>query len=498
MLTVVRGFEVYSIDQAYASLHRPDLVREKLAGDPNGKVREAAITLNIGEVVASGAPPEINITSPKAGAAIGADEATIELTLTDRGGGIGKVEWRLNGVTIGVDARSSVSDTKPMVGTVMYRRRTFTLDPGNNRIEVVVYNASNLIASLPAILTVSSPDTRRDPPRLYVLAVGVSDYWDGRLRLNYAAADAHAVADSLARAGKLGLYRDVEIARVIDADVTVSKLNAVFSTLSSKMRPSDVFVFFAAGHGRSRDGRYYFIPQDFRYKDQNSLVDQGIDEDKIQEWMASIPARKSVLIYDTCESGTLTGPTTLAVRGTEQLETDRQLLDRLIRSTGRTILTASRGDDPALEGLSGHGVFTYALLSGLSEADDNRNGVIEISELARYLDNKVPEISRKTFGWRQVPQMKQVGSDFALVKVVANPGWQAPSASSSEIDREPTHVLIAKIAARQSANISSPVVQEIVAGTRVLVITTTGEWSLVARNGRKIGFVPREAIARLQ
>ena len=46
-LTVVRGLEVYSIDQFYNQLYRPDLVREKLAGDLQGKVKEAAAKLDL-------------------------------------------------------------------------------------------------------------------------------------------------------------------------------------------------------------------------------------------------------------------------------------------------------------------------------------------------------------------------------------------------------------------------------------------------------------------
>ena len=45
MLSIVRGLEVFSIDRSYQVLHRPDLVREKLAGDPDGKVKEAAAEL---------------------------------------------------------------------------------------------------------------------------------------------------------------------------------------------------------------------------------------------------------------------------------------------------------------------------------------------------------------------------------------------------------------------------------------------------------------------
>src|SRR5262249_56456297 len=67
-LSVVDGLEVYLIDQFYDSLHRPDLVREKLAGDPAGKVREAAGKLDLTKAVGSGAAPGIAITSPAPGA----------------------------------------------------------------------------------------------------------------------------------------------------------------------------------------------------------------------------------------------------------------------------------------------------------------------------------------------------------------------------------------------------------------------------------------------
>ena len=54
MLNVVRGLEVYSIDPFYQSLYRPDLVREKLLGDPQGKVKDAASRLDLAKVLASG------------------------------------------------------------------------------------------------------------------------------------------------------------------------------------------------------------------------------------------------------------------------------------------------------------------------------------------------------------------------------------------------------------------------------------------------------------
>jgi hypothetical protein len=45
LVTVVRGLEAYRLEQFSQVLYRPDLVREKLAGDPDGKVGAAAVDL---------------------------------------------------------------------------------------------------------------------------------------------------------------------------------------------------------------------------------------------------------------------------------------------------------------------------------------------------------------------------------------------------------------------------------------------------------------------
>jgi hypothetical protein len=90
---VVRGLEVLSIDQFYQVLYRPDLVREKLAGDPDGKVREAAAKLDLQNLLDSGPVPKVAIISPAG--TLASDLITVEGSLTDQGGGIGKAKWRI-------------------------------------------------------------------------------------------------------------------------------------------------------------------------------------------------------------------------------------------------------------------------------------------------------------------------------------------------------------------------------------------------------------------
>lgn len=72
------------------------------------------------------------------------------------------------------------------------------LDPGENAIEVVAYNASNLLASLPARVTLThdgSADTKK--PTLHVLAIGIDAYLSKIFsQLNFAAEDARAVGEA--------------------------------------------------------------------------------------------------------------------------------------------------------------------------------------------------------------------------------------------------------------------------------------------------------------
>ena len=50
LAAVVRGLEAYRLEQ-FSELRRPDLVREKLAGDPDGKAKAAAVGLDLAKLI---------------------------------------------------------------------------------------------------------------------------------------------------------------------------------------------------------------------------------------------------------------------------------------------------------------------------------------------------------------------------------------------------------------------------------------------------------------
>ncbi len=495
-LIIVRGLESFAIDQFYQALYRPDLVREKLAGDPNGMVREAAAKLNLGKIIDSGGAPRVAIASPSDNNSVTDDKLTINATISDTGGGIGRIEWRVNELTLGVHTKRGferlVEDATKTDGKSISVTQELWLEPGKNTIEVVAYNAKNLIASEPAKITVTwDGQSSKTPPRLHVLAIGVNDYWDSRLRLAHAVPDAKAISAALRQSGG-DLYETVSVTNLVDDEVTADKLETVFEKLGTEVRPRDVFLFFLAGHGKTVDGKYYFIPQDFRYTDETSVTTKGIGQDQWQRWFSRIPARKSLLLYDTCESGSLTGDRILT-RSMERIAA----LEKLTRAMGRTVLSAATDEAPALEGYKGHGVFTYALLDALNHSDANKNDLIEVTELAGHVDAQVPEISHKTFGFRQVPQMKIVGSNFPLAKKTAALA-STTSGETLRIPIEPTHVVLQPADLFPEPGGMGTVVRKLKPGTTLTLMKTENGWTLVAKDGKQLGYVTAPALIPMQ
>ena len=123
----------------------------------------------------------------------------------------------------------------------------------------------------------------------------------------------------------------------------------------------------------------------------------AITQDHLQDWLARIPARKSLVLLDTCESGSF------ARTGLEWMM-QKTAIAKLSQAMGRVTIVAALDNQAALEGYKGHGVFTYVLLQALREADvrfGNRDGYTGLFELVQYVLDGVPKISLKAFGYKQ-------------------------------------------------------------------------------------------------
>ena len=406
LLAIVRGIEVTTIGQVHQSLLNPDLVREALAGDPDGEVKRASEVVNLDKVLGAGPPPAVAITSHEPGSRSQKDLVTVAARITDRGKGIGRIEWRINGVTAGV---MSAPDG---LGPDHNVKQELALEPGNNQIEVIAYEGRNLLASLPAqaALVYDGP-ADAVKPKLYILAIGINDYVDrggedpasGEFLLFpplYASVpDAEAFSAEMKGAGS-GQYAQVHVDLALDRDATVAKLDETIRRLANEIGPRDTFVFYAAAHGYTVEGKYYMIPQDYQGgPDPVAIKTLGIGQDRIQDWIANrIKAKRALILLDTCESGALTGGYAKSRTGGPVSEA---AVGRLNEATGRPVLTAASPGKHAFEDYKGHGVFTYALMEALHKGDTNNNGKIEVSELAAHIEKRVPQLfaELKQSGW---------------------------------------------------------------------------------------------------
>jgi hypothetical protein len=86
----------------------------------------------------------VEITSHLSSGKSDTDRMDLATRVRDSGKGIGRIEWRMNGITVGV------TNAPAGAGSIYEVKRELALDPGENAIEVVAYNGRNLLASLPA------------------------------------------------------------------------------------------------------------------------------------------------------------------------------------------------------------------------------------------------------------------------------------------------------------------------------------------------------------
>jgi hypothetical protein len=268
---------------------------------------------------------------------------------------------------------------------------------------------------------------------------------------------------------------------LLDKDATAKGIEAAIDGLQGEVKPSDVFVLYVAGHGRSIAGTYYFLPQDLQFEGGQTVMSGGISQDMFQKWLAKIPAQKSILILDTCESAT--------ARGDIEQET---AIDRLQHATGRSVITAASSS--AFEGYQGHGLLTYTILENLTTPDESGNDEVTLSKLAAYVYDQVPKISQRVFGERQQPH-NTIADDFPLGERVAA---VAKPETEPTIPKTPTHVLIRSERVHEQASSDAPGERILAVGTLVRVVQPLQGWALIAREGEKLGYVPEDALAPVQ
>jgi hypothetical protein len=256
---------------------------------------------------------------------------------------------------------------------------------------------------------------------LRVISVGIDEYKLRKYNLDYAKADAMSISNTLKNTSR-SLYANTEDTLLSDRSATKTNILNALGSLSN-LSPNDTAVVVLAGHGTLEKNEWYFLPHDMS---PDKVDSTGISAKQIEDFLINSPAKKIMLIIDACNSGG-------TVDSFNQYQNfQRRFVQQIGRTSGVTVLTATRRDQLAVElSTLGHGLFSYLLLEGLSGKADNSpmDKQVTAHELAIYVGQS----------------MESKGAELAYRNLVpvSKPGQVSGSPiNKAALDQRPSYFII--------------------------------------------------------
>ena len=334
---------------------------------------------------------------------------TVNITATDKGGGIDEVRLYQNkklvaSKKLGVDS----------MGAIIKESFDVSLNKGVNEIEIATYNNERTKKS--EVFGIEYTGDEFDPANLYILAIGINEYKKPSYNLNYAVSDATAFAESLQK-GSTELFENINVVSLTNNQANKDGIIAAFDSIKSIINANDVFIFYYAGHGsmakaeNSEESIFYLVPWEVtNLYNYEMLQQKGISAEMLKNFSQDISAEKQLFVLDACQSGGAVEY--LASRGSEE----EMAISQLAHSTGTYFISASGSKQLAGEFETlGHGVFTYVLLEGMKGKASNNSKKITVKGLTYYVEDQVPVLSEKYKGAAQYPVSFGFGQDFPII-----------------------------------------------------------------------------------
>lgn len=394
----VDGLNTYGVDQFFHEFYRPDLLPRIFQS------RGSVGLKGIQGKLSNAPPPGLKL------ATLPGDDATqadVLIRITDTGSGIESVKLFHNGKSVPIEKSRLVLPTRKGESTTY--RHTLNLINGTNTISASASNKEKIESDPQSVEIVA--DHGGKSSTCYILSVGINQYKNPKMMLNYAKSDAESFGKVLDEKGSL--FKGMELHTLYDADASRNNILKKLDELAGKINLEDVFIFYYAGHGSMVDNQFFFIPtESSRLYDLNALQREAIEASVLQDKLKNIRALKQLIVMDACQSGG--SVELLATRGAAE----EKAIAQLSRSAGIHVMASAGSEQFATEFAElGHGLFTYLLIKALQGDADGapKDGKVTIYELKSYLDDQVPEMTQKMKGKPQYPYTFSRGQDFPVV-----------------------------------------------------------------------------------
>ena len=404
----VSGLEVIELDQLKERYYEPGLLSKIVEG------KEEDIRY-VDELEDAPLYPKLNKYTIANG--------RLQIELEERSGGIGKASLFINNKEVLEDANP---DRKTAFEIELPSFKSYFL-PGKeqNTIALRLYNKEGWLKS-PVhqvkytddaigskgieISDEESEEIMLPKPCLYAIITGTSKYRGGKLDLAYPDQDAASMASAIRAAGKKLFDDRLDIQLLTTQpgkDSTLSSkknIEAAFARLAGKAQPQDVvFVYFSghgANYGSAEKGQFYYLTKDIgspNLSDSQIRKNGAVSSEELTRWLNNIPARKQVLVFDTCHSGKVIEGLTAGRKSLDS--TQERALERMKDRTGMFVLAGSSADKVSFEASRyGQGLLTYSLLWGMKGAalkkDDTSRPTVDVMKLFQYSRDEVPRLAK--------------------------------------------------------------------------------------------------------
>lgn len=262
------------------------------------------------------------------------------------------------------------------------------------------------------------PPQRPRPRRAYVVTIGVNDYAEPRLKLDFAVPDADLIGQRLASLPGYEVRR-ITLTSTPRRPVLADQISAALLILAgadpgperetlragghdaaqlAEATPDDVVIISFSGHGFAQpSGSFALLASDVRWGALDAAPDPDsvIPAEELTMLLRAIKAGEIAFIIDACHSGAAVEtpdfkPGPMGDPGLGQLAFDK----------GLRILAATQGDDVAIENPNlAHGLLSAALGEGLTPsggpADRDRDGRVLLNEWLEYAVARLPSLEEE-------------------------------------------------------------------------------------------------------
>jgi Caspase domain len=239
------------------------------------------------------------------------------------------------------------------------------------------------------VVTTPSDINASNGIRKWAVIVGVSDYPDNRMDLNYCDDDAKAYYQFL-RSSEGGSVPENHIALLTDQMATTKNILDYCNSIFAQAQKDDIIIFYFSGHGSPE----YFC-----------AYDGSLWHNDIKGVLQNSPAKRKMMIGDACFAGSMIAP---------PAPTESDYTDYYNDKDGIAFISASKRDETSAETSQlQHGIFTYYFLNGLRScnANEDNNAYIDITELRDYI---------KTQFQNKEGQIPQFGGTFDAAMPVSS------------------------------------------------------------------------------